>query len=142
MLADDLAYYLSSGGLGTVGTSVFWDELPDNAATGVVVADTGGIFPVHTMSSGPSGIGTAAARLERPRVQVMSRAPTYASARALIQDAFNLLDGLQDRTLNGVRYAWVSAVQSPFSMGRDKNNRSRFACNFDVVKAVSTSSST
>ena len=49
-----------------------------------------------------------------------------------------MLHNVGNRTVNGVRYLWVSAVQSPFLMGRDENNRPLIAVNFDVMKALST----
>lgn len=141
MVASDLVDYMSSQGLGTVATNLWDGEIPEGQ-TGLGVRETGGIFPEHTFSEGPTGIGTPVARVERPRVQVLARFAVYATARAKMQDAFNVLDGLRARTINGTLYQWVSAVQSPFDMGRNANQQSEWACNFDVVKAVSTSTTT
>ena len=143
MLADDIVDLLSSGGLGTAATDLFVGELPDDVTTGIQVRETGGLGTVHTMGGVAStGLGAGAATVEQPRFQIISRAASYATARANMSDAFHQLDGLRERTVNGVRYLWVSAVQSPFDLGRDLNGRSRFAVNFDVVKALSTSTST
>jgi len=143
MLAEDIADVLSTGGMGTVASTIFIGPLRDNVDTGVAVIETGGIFPVHAFSSGPATtIGAGVAVVERPRVQVFSRAPDYATARAQAQNAFNLLDGMQDRTVNSVKYLYVEAVQSPVDLGRDKNDRQRFSVNFDVTKNVSTSTTT
>ncbi len=142
MLGDDIADVLSSGGVGTVATNIFVGQMPDNVDTGLSVIETGGAFPLRTMGAGASAIGAPTAPVELPRVQVLSRSPIYATARAKAQDAFNLLDGIAARTINGVRYLYITAVQSPMDLGRDKNNRAHFSVNFDVVKAVSTSSST
>jgi hypothetical protein len=143
MVAQDLADVLSTGGIGTVGTDVFYGVLPDTVATGVAVVETGGSFSLHTMGPGPATtFGAGVATVERPRVQVFSRSPTYTTARAKAQDAFNLLDGLRDRTVNGRRYLWIAAVQSPFDLGRDGNDRQQFAFNLDITKYVSSSSST
>lgn len=142
MLGDDFADVLSSGGVGTVATNIFVGQMPDNVDTGISVLETGGAPPLCTFGSGATSIGVPASTVERPRVQVLSRSPIYATARAKAQDAFNLLDGLAARTINGVRYLYISAVQSPIDLGRDGNLRAHFSVNFDVVKAVSTSSST
>lgn len=141
MLGDDIADYLSSGGLGTVGSAIFiggLDQDPDNALS---VVETGGAPPLRTMGASPTSKSTPNAKAERPRFQVLVRNTRYDVGRALIGDAFILLDGLADRLINGVRYHHIAAVQSPASLGRDRNERFLFACNFDVVKNVSTSTS-
>lgn len=143
MLGDDIVDLLSTSGVGTVATNLFVGDVPDIVDQAIAVRETGGAFTVHTFGSGPSGAyGAGSAALEQPRVQVVSRATAYATARAKMQDAFNVLDGRRQRTINGVTYHWIRAVQSPFDLGRDQNGRQRFACNFDIVKAVSSSTST
>jgi hypothetical protein len=141
VILDDLLDYLSTSGMGTVGStadgSLFYSQLPPEVIACIGLFETGGLSSIHTFSGGPGN-----AVVERPRVQVVSRAATYATARARAQDAFMLLDGLANRTINGVRYLSITAVQSPFDMGRDDNNYPRVACNFDVVKSLSTSTST
>lgn len=138
MLLDDVADLLSTGGVGGVGTtsdwSIFKGKLPDAPEKAVAVYETGGLPSVHAMSTGP---GNAAATL--PRIQVLVRSPAYSTGRQKAHDAFRLLDGLRERTINGVRYLWIAAVQTePFPIGRDENDRPLIACNYDVVKEMST----
>jgi len=138
MLLDDLCDRLSTGSIGlTSGTNLFAGALPDQPDTAAAIYETGGFFPVHTMASGP---GQAVA--ERPRVQIVTRALTYRSARQLMQNVFNTLDGLSAVTINSTRYLHVSAVSSPAAMGQDEAGRPRCVVNFDIVKSVSTSTST
>jgi hypothetical protein len=139
MLLDDLADYLSSQGHGTVGTDIFLSAMPGDTASGtlVVLYETGGVFPIRAMASSPGQ-----ARMERPRVQIVVRGDDYPVARAKANDIWRSLDGLPQRTINATTYFTVSAVQSPFQLGPDLNNRTKIACNYDVLKAVSTSSST
>lgn len=135
MLAEDIVDYLSSGGLGTAGTDLFAGFLPDTPEVCGAVYETGGTSPVRAMSGLP---GTAP--FERPRIQVVFRATQYdyATARLKAHNAFMLLDGLPKRTINGTQYYWGEAVQSPFVMNRDGNGLVKIACNFDIVKALST----
>ncbi len=143
MLLDDIADYLASqggSGVGVVGTSLFKGKFPPTAPdTAVCIYETGGLPTVHAMASGPG-----VAVVEQPRVQVVARAGAedYQVARTRLHNAFVLLDGLRDRTINGTVYKWVASVQSPYPMGPDENKRERIACNFDVVKVLSTSTST
>jgi len=135
MLLDEIADYLSTGGIGTVGTTLFKGYMPELPDTVMAVYESGGRAPYRAMR-GAAGQAVA----ERPRVQVVARAATYdyASARTAINDVVRRLDGAGDFTQNGVRYLWVAATQSPFVMGRDDQGRVKIAVNFDVVKELST----
>lgn len=137
-LLEEIGDYLSTGGVGTVGTDLFLGYLPEAPDAVVAVYETGGLPPVRAMRSAPGQPVVV-----RPRVQVLARAAEhdYAAARSKVGRAYDLLEGLGDRTLGGVRYLWVGAVQEPFLMGRDSQGRVMLACNFDVVKD-STSTST
>lgn len=135
MLLDELGDYLSTNGVGTEGTDLFFGYLPEAQGARVMTAlyETGGLGAAHGMAASPGQ-----AKAERPRLQVVVRSTSYQAARLKAQDAWRLLDGLGDVTLNGVRYLGVYAVQSPFLMGRDEQNRPLVACNYDVTKSLST----
>ena len=133
MLIDDIADVLSSGGAGTVGTTIFKGLMPDRPDACVAVYETGGLAPVHAMNP---LVGQAVA--ERPRVQVVARAAQqdYETARSKASCCFKLLDGLPGRTVNATRYLGAFAVQSPFLLGRDESGRVLLGCNFDVVQEL------
>lgn len=137
MLLDDIADYISSGGVGTVGSTASWGIFkgirPDFPDKCVAVYEYGGAFSLHAMSSGP---GRAVA--ERPRVQVVIRTNNYSTGRTKANEVFRLLDGLRERAINGVTYKWAAAIQSPFLLGRDENDRALIAANYEVWKAIST----
>ncbi len=145
-LGDDVATVLQTGGVGTIATDIFVGVLPDNIDNGVLVKETGGIFPLHTMGSGPATAipnAVPVAAVERPRVQIIVRDTSYKKARIVAQQCYNLLDGLVDRTINSVLYHRIEAVQSPIDLGREEgNDRQMFSLNFDVTKEGSTSTST
>ena len=134
MLIDDVLDYLSSGGVGNPGTTLFGGFMPDMPDVATAVYETGGLASVHAMNP-----VAGAAVVEMPRVQVVCRASgyDYATARATAHSAFKLLDGLPTRSINGTKYLWASAVQSPFLMGRDQAGRVQVACNYDIVKELS-----
>lgn len=134
MILDDIADYLSSGGIGTAGTDIFKGLFPSEAPDAcVAIYEAGGMEPVKTMAAGPN-----TSVVERPHVEVVCRAGAfdYATARTKAHAVFKLLDGLPTRTINGTLYEWASAVQSPFPLGRDQNDRPRIACIYRVVKQV------
>lgn len=139
MILDDLVDYLSSGGIGTPGTTMFRGFLPDSPDEALALYETGGQAPVHAMTPGPTVGGAGVAVIEQPRVQVVCRAPSYDydTARATAHSVFKLLDGMPARTINTTEYLWAAAVQSPFLMGRDQAGRVLIATNYDVAKRVS-----
>ncbi len=134
MILDDLADYLSSGGLGTEGTDLFAGYMPETPDACLVLYETGGQAPVHAMNP-----LAGQAVVEMPRVQVVCRSTAYdyATARTKAHSAFKLLDGLPARTSNGTDYLWGTALQSPFTLGRDDAGRVSIACNYEVVKRLS-----
>lgn len=135
MLLAEIGDYLSSGGVGTVGADMFLGYMPEAPDAVLSLYETGGMGPYRAMRT-----CTGSPVAERPRLQVVARAAEhdYAAARLKVQQAYALLEHLGDRTLGGVRYLWIGAVQSPFLMGRDERGRVLVACNFDVVKEAST----
>ena len=136
MLLDDLADLLSTGGIGTVGTNLFKGTLPPEPDAAVaILGPYGGLEPVHAMAAGPG-----ASLAERPRVQVVARDTRYDAAMKKAQDVWLLLDGLQEKTINGVKYYSIDALQSPFYLVRDENHREIFAANYEVVRRAATSS--
>ena len=138
MLLNDLGDYLSSGGVGTLGTDLFLGNMPASPDNAVAVYETGGRGTVHAMN--PSA---GLAKIAYPHVQVVVRGGTnsYETARAVAQKAFLLLDGLPTRTINATSYLWGVAIQGePFLMGRDEQHRPIIAANYEIVKRISTTS--
>lgn len=126
MLLDDLADYLSTGGMGTV----YKDYLPPEPDTTIGVFSQLGSAPVHTMR--------APHVLEQPRVQIRCRSDSLQTAHSTARSAYELLNGLRNRTINGVLYHWAEATSDPLLIGRDQNARFTVACNYDVKKDRST----
>jgi hypothetical protein len=126
MLAKEIAFYLQDQGMSLPGY-----ELPDMPNDAMAVQEYAGARPWHVK-------GVQAAEIENPRFQILVRsgARNYVGGRQLIEDAYTFLDGFSG-VLSGVEYVSIRAIQSPFPLGRDENGRWRFACNFEVLKALS-----
>ncbi len=76
---------------------------------------------------------------ERPSFQVLSRSTVYTTAQTRAQTAYQMLNGVADRNLptaTGPRYLQITAVQPPFFLQRDENQRYIVSVNFDVWKEV------
>jgi hypothetical protein len=130
MLLDDIDDLLSTGG---VTTTIYRADMPEQPSEAFLLTETGGQGPIHAMASGPGE-----ASMEVAGLQVIRRSPSYQTARSDMQTVMNLLDGLTERTINATRYSYVSATQSPMSLGRDKSNRSLLSVNFTIWKDLST----
>ena len=135
MEAQSTAFTKLAGSAGNLARGFMPDASPA-PDTIVALYETGGSAPVHTFST-----GTANTRyFEQPRVQIIARSSDYPTAHNLISKAFTLLDGVANQDLastGGSRYIDITAVQSPFSIGRDANSRFLMSVNFDVLKLVS-----
>ena len=136
MILEDIGDLLTSGG---VATTVYRGFLPDTPDEAVAVYEYPGQEPIRAMRSSP---GQPVA--ERPRVQVVCRAAAweYDRSRQKANDAWRLMEGLGERTINGTRYLFVRTLQSPFLLQRDEAQRVVIAFNAEVLKALTTSTST
>ena len=134
MLLDDLASYMAAQSTQfTVGVSMTKTFMPDAPDTLTTLYETGGFSPVHYFSTGQTR------DVERPSLQVIARSTSYQVARTNIEEVFTLLDGIHDRglpTTTGTHYQSIDAIQSPFSLGRDENERWRLAVNFTITKST------
>jgi hypothetical protein len=130
VLIDDIADLLTTGGL---TTTIFKGGMFGEADPTIAIIPTGGQESVHTNQAG-SGL----AAIERPRVQIVTRSLNPQTAMVKAQAAFKLLDGLRERQINGIRYLWARAVQPPFSLDRDEENRFHVVFNVDIHRERST----
>lgn len=132
-LLDDIGAHLASevGSL-TLGTNLFLSRLPDDPDTCVGVFEYGGDSPIETMN------GTAVPIVEQPRVQIVTRASGYSSARTLSISIWTALESLvNDSSLaSGDTYLRFAAIQSPFPLERDSADRVLIAQNFRVQKTT------
>jgi hypothetical protein len=138
VLLNDMLTYLSSQGLGTEGTDLFAGLMPAAPDHVTTVYETGGRSPAHAMHGSPGQ-----ATVTYPHIQVVVRGATdsYEIARAVAQKAFLLIDGLPHRQIGTTCYLWGESLQGePFLLGRDEQNRPLVACNFEIVKRLSSTS--
>jgi hypothetical protein len=125
----DIATYLDSQQASlTLGTNLFLGRMPDSPDTCVVLYEYGGSAPDNTMGGGLPV-------LQNPSVQIAVRAVLYASAESLINLCWGTLEGIVDMSLSGTRYNRVTAIQSPFVLERDSQDRVIFVQNFNVTRA-------
>lgn len=73
---------------------------------------------------------------ENLRLQVVSRSKDYLNARTKAQQVYDLLNGQANLDIGGAQYLWIAALQSPFALGQDENNRHRVVINFELARAA------
>ena len=133
--AQSTAFTLLSGTSGNLAKTISLDHsaVSDTIA---VLYETGGAGNEYTFSTSSNSARVA---IEKPSLQMLSRSSDYQTARNQAQVAYTILDGLAGRNLptaTGTRYLEITAVQTPFSLGRDDNDRPIISVNFNVWKQV------
>jgi hypothetical protein len=130
MLLNDLAYLLETeNGSVTRATNLFAGQLPVEPVSCAALMDYEGMDLLARQNDSEQ-------ETERPRVQLVVRAATYAGARDLCWSLWKSLARIVNREVNGTWYQRVMPLQSPFLMDHDESNRVLFACNFEVTKEV------
>jgi hypothetical protein len=120
-VVDEIAQYLREGGI----VKVYEAAMPDAPDKCVAVYEYPGVGPQFSHD------GQA---WENPRIQVLSRAPTYPDARQQAQEVYNLLNGKTNVNIEGGNYLMIKALQSPFALTPDDNQRDRVVINFEIAR--------
>lgn len=136
MAAQSTAFTILAGTGGNLAKQIMLDSTPNPDTLTVLYETPGG----PTEYSFSTSTGTAQVEFERPSFQILSRSTAYKTARTRAQTAYTMFDGLAGKTLptaTGTRYLEITAVQPPFFLQRDDNDRFIVAVNFNVWKEVS-----
>lgn len=127
-MLEEISAYIQAAGIATAGTDLFLGEYPDAPDELIALIETEGPGPTYTMDrTGPSAV--------MPRLQVLVRALDYPTARSRAQAIYDLLAGIVNTALSGVRYTSCTPVNSaPFFLERDANNRPIVVSNYQFDK--------
>lgn len=124
--AEDIATFLDTQGVGTIGTDIFCSFMPDTSDAPdecIAVLDTGATFVSPKWQR------------DEVTVQVLVRGPErdystgYATAKS-VQDA---LLGVQPQTINSKSYVLFVMNGGINSLGYDDQMRPAFSLNFRVI---------
>lgn len=126
-LLDDMAVHIAAAASLTVGTNLFKSLLPDSPDECTAIYEFAGSQPIFSMSQDLPAI-------EQPRIQVVCRSVSYATARSRMETIWQSLCGIRDETVNGVAYLCVMPLGSPEQGGRDSAQRERVTTTFQVWK--------
>ena len=134
MIIDDLAAFLVGQGLATLGSDIFLSDLPDAPDSAAVLRTYGGMPPANLPHS-----RTFARTLpshEEPRVQIKVRDPDYQAAELRAYRFDWAFIGVVDTLLGTTAYKQISALQQPFDMGRDSQQRSQVGFNIACLREI------
>lgn len=133
MFLDEIAAYLATQGVGTVGSNIFLGSkavIPSGAGPYLSLTETGGSAPTRIHNK-------ASANTQRPTAQILVRATSYLAARTMAKNAYLALDGTYNTVLGAVLYHSITARQEPTDIGLDAQDRPMISFNIDVEKAPS-----
>ncbi len=114
----------------TLGTNLFLGRMPDSPDTCVAIYETGGNAPTDVFGA------DTAPPIENAGVMCHTRASSYSDCQSLAVDIMKTLTKVINETLTSTTYYKIEAVQSPFGLERDEQERMIFSCNFTAVKAL------
>ena len=133
-LLPEIAAYLVSQGLGTLGTTLFLSRMADAQVPAFITAlfEMPGTLGERVMES--SGM-----LLERPGLEVIVRGGPgeYAAAAAHAHAVWVALTAVANMTLSGTHYVAIDSTASPQDIGPDDHNRPMISLTFIVTKEPS-----
>ena len=131
-IGTEIVSLLTSNSLGTYGTDLFLNALPETPATCGAVFETAGAGPT-------AGFGFPGIQHESPGVQIRFRGERYddEGPRVKAQTAYRLFMTVQGSTLSGTKYLTLHPTQAPFILDRDGDERVVWAFNALAVKELS-----
>lgn len=123
-ISKELLGILESEGVGTVGTDLFAERMPDNPARCVSIVTYGGGMPEYTHDNN-------SVAYESPRVQVTARDATAAGAYSLADAAYRALG-----RRNAYTQQWLSVapMSMPFLFNRDAQERVLYMFNIEGLR--------
>lgn len=137
-LADYLALNLPAGSPAwVVGTNIFIGSLPETVDKCIMLIPYTG-RPIQQVMGG-------SVAFEHARVQVQCRGGSrsdgsttgFSDALVTANSVLKVLVAIKNQTIGGTWYLTVQALQSPFFLNRDTNDRPMVACNYEVTKGLS-----
>jgi hypothetical protein len=127
-MLEAIADRLQSASIAFAAQDLFIGLMPDQPDRCLAIYEYAGAGPLEVMVDNT-------ATLERPSIQVMSRAGRndYPTARDLIEQARDELTSITNETISGETFLRVNQISSINALGVDTNDRPRFTLSLQVV---------
>jgi len=117
-ILNDLATYMQTNSIGTIGTTLFKGYMPDAANAGVAIFDTGGPEPDKYLPT------------KKPTFQVFVRAATYTAGKAKLDAVKALLHQVGNTTIGDTYFYYILAQSGGGHIGRNERGQDEFSINF------------
>lgn len=116
----------SQHAVGTFGTDIFVGMMPKAPDACICIYDTGSWRQPETGFS-----------CQYPTIMVKIRGPrgNYTTGYAKAKEVFDALHATYNETWNSTLYVFIIAIQDPFFIGYDENNRPLFSVNFRIERS-------
>lgn len=122
-MLDAIGAYLQQQNVGILGTDIFLSHMPETEqATCIALFEYAG-SPLDLHWSG-----------EYPGLQVQVRSTSYPTARRTIGNIVNILHGMSEQKLSGIRFLLIQAQGNPEVLKRDDKGRVVLFVNFRIIK--------
>lgn len=119
-MIDDIASYLQTNSIGTVGTNIFKSYLPDNGlSVAIGVFDTGGTLPDVDLLE-----------LKKRTFQIFVKSTTYSAGAQKIDDIRDLLHGKLALTVGSTHFLRIHALSEGGHIGKNEAGVHEFSINF------------
>lgn len=120
MIATDIASYLEDNSIGTVGTDIFIDALPDTQDDMIAVYNTGGFDADIDIP------------VSNPTCEILVRSMSAATAQSTAESIKGLLHQKMNSTLvtGGYYFYYVFIMGDINLIGRDEKQRVEYSINF------------
>ena len=119
-LISDIADYLATQGLGTVGTDIFYSYMPDAGDNIMAVLDSGGVKPDIYLPT------------KDQTFQIFIRSSTYAAGKSKLDSVRSELHNLYNTTIGSYYFYYIQAIAEGGHLGRNPDMRGldEFSINF------------
>jgi hypothetical protein len=121
MIITDLAQYLVTQGVGTLGSSIFASYLPDNVDTGLCVIDTGGVAPDVDLPT------------RKKTFQVFIRGANYTTGQSLLDNVRGELHQLANTQIGDYYFYYILALSDGGHIGKNERGLDEFSINFTAL---------
>lgn len=118
-LVSDIATYLQTNGLGTVGTDIFYSYIPDIEGNVISVIDTGGPMPNVDIKD-----------ISNPTFQIFIRNSDYATGKSNLDTIRELLHQKLQTTIGSTDFMSIFAQSEGGHLGRNESDQDEFSINF------------
>jgi len=121
---EDLGTYLQTNSIGTLGSSIFYENFDSSVINSVILIAQAGPAPSTTLGNTMT--------LRKPELGIRVRNSDDSTAHTKAESIFDLLNDTYNTTIGSTRFKSIRAIADPFFVGQSKNDSYIYSINFAV----------